>query len=93
MCYKKNNTPYPIDKLGQLTRHHRRPKSKGGQHEGGNISHVPNKLHEAYHLLFANYSVTKIAEILNDHWIDPDYYMVPVPKEFLETIFQTLSKK
>ena len=93
MCYKKDNRLYPADKLGVLTRHHRRPRSLGGKHEGENISMVPEKLHNAYHLLFANNAPAKIAQILNDHWTDPDYFMVPVPKEFLETIYKVLSKK
>lgn len=92
MCYRKNNSDYPTDKLGPLTRHHRRPKSKGGANEGDNISFVPEKLHCAWHLLFANYSPAKIAEIINEHWGDPDYFYVPVPKDFLDVIYQTLSK-
>lgn len=93
MCYRKQNLLYPADKLGPLTRHHRRPRSKGGKHEGDNISFVPNKLHEAYHLLFANNSVNRIAEILNDHFIDPDYFMVPVPRDFLDVIYKILKNE
>lgn len=92
MCYKKQNKLYPADKLGPLTRHHRRPRSLNGSHEGENISFVPNKLHEAYHLLFSNNSVNKIAEILNDHFIDNDYVMVPIPKELLETVYKHLKR-
>lgn len=92
MCYKKTNQNYPTDRLGSLTRHHRRPKSKGGANEGENISFVPEKLHNAWHLLFANYSVSKVAEIMNEHWVDPDYVMIPIPKDFLDVIYQTLSK-
>lgn len=102
MCYKKKNLLYSIkldydslskDRLGPLTRHHRRPRSHGGMHEGENISFVPDKLHAAWHLLFANNSVNRIAEIMNDHWVDPDYFMVAVPKEFLETIYKTLKNE
>ena len=92
MCYKKENKLYPMDRLGPLTRHHRRPRSLGGKHEGENISMVPEKLHNAYHLLFANNHIGKICEILNDHFVDTDYHIVAVPKEFLDTIFQVLSK-
>lgn len=92
MCYQKNNVDYAMQQLGKLTKHHRRPKSKGGKGTVDNISMVPNKLHEAYHTLFCNYSVQRQCQILNDHFIDPDYYVVPVPKEFLDTIFKILSK-
>lgn len=92
MCYQKSNLLYPFDKLGPLTGHHRRPRSHGGKRNEENLSYVPNKLHEAYHLLFSNNSVNRIADILNEHWIDPDYVMVPVPKEFLESIFNKLQK-
>lgn len=81
-----------MEKLGNLTRHHRKPRSHGGKHEGENISFVPEKLHNAWHLLFANNSVSRIAEIINDHWIDPDVLMIPIPKDLAETIFLILKK-
>lgn len=93
MCYRKQNLLYPADKLGPLTKHHRRPKSKAGKDTEENISHIPQKLHEAYHLLFANNSVNRISEILNDHFIDPDYFMVPVPRDFLDVIYKILKNE
>ena len=91
MCYKKANQLYNMESLGPLTRHHRRPRSQGGRHEGDNISFVPNKLHEAYHLLFANNSVKRISEILNEHWIDPETALVPIPRDLLQTIYKIIS--
>lgn len=91
MCYLKNNQYYPTQ-LGNLTRHHRRPRSKGGKNTDENISMVPEKLHQAWHLLFQNDSPAKVAEIINEHWGDPDYAYIPVPKDFLEVIYKTLSK-
>jgi len=91
MCYKKRNQFYPTE-LGKLTKHHRRPSSKGGKGNDENISYVPDKLHQAWHLLFANYSPAKIAEIINEHWGDPDYRFIPVPVDFLNVIYETLSK-
>lgn len=92
MCYKKQNLLYPADKLGKLTRHHRRPRSHGGAHEGDNISFVPEKLHNSYHLLFANNTASKIADIMNSHWLDPAYKLVAVPIEDLEKVQQVLLK-
>lgn len=63
-----------------LTKHHRRPRSRGGDNSEKNISLVPCNQHEAYHLLFANYLPEKIAEILNDKWIDPDYMFIVVKR-------------
>jgi len=90
MCYKKQRLLYNADKLGQLTRHHRKPRSQGGGHEGENISHVPEKLHQAYHLLFANLTAKRIADILNEHFIDPEYQMVAIPKEALDAVRKAL---
>lgn len=92
MCYEKSNIWYPKDKLGPLTKHHRRPRSKGGSHLGNNISMIPEKLHQAYHLLFVNWSPQQQCDFLNEHFVDPDYHFVPIPKDFLEIIYKTLSK-
>jgi len=37
--------------------------------------------------------VNRIAEILNDHFIDPDYFMVPVPRDFLDVIYKILKNE
>ena len=92
MCYKKKNLLYPAEKLGALTRHHRKPRSLGGEHEGENISFVPEKLHNAYHLLYSNNPATKIADIMNEHWLDPGYIMIAIPKEDYEKVQQALIK-
>lgn len=93
MCYKKQNLLYPMDKLGQLTRHHRRPTSVGGKNMDNNISYVPEKLHNAWHMLFANNSPVSIAKTINDHFIDPDVALIPIPRDMLETIFLILKKQ
>ncbi len=71
LCYKTKNLLY-APQLGPLTRHHLKPKSIGGTSEAHNVSHVPEKLHNAYHLLFANNPIEKIVSILNE--------LVAVPK-------------
>ena len=75
MCYRKENVIYSL-KLGILIKHHRRPRSRGGNNNSQNVSYVPCKLHEAYHLLFSNYCIQDIAKILNRHWVDSDYELV-----------------
>ncbi len=77
MCYRnKEYNPH----WGALTRHHKKPRSVGGVGRPFNISYVPEKLHRSYHALFANFCPEKIAEILNEHWIDGDYHMVAIQK-------------
>lgn len=63
-----------------LTKHHRVPRSKGGDNSERNISFVPRNKHESYHLLFANHLPEEVAEILNKHWIDPDYKLIVVKR-------------
>lgn len=57
-------------------RHHRVCRSNGGQNDDSNISIVDRDVHEAYHRLFHNYDVHKIAKILNDVWIGIEYEFV-----------------
>lgn len=61
-------------------RHHRKPKSRGGGNNEENISIVPPKKHQAWHRLFQNLSPQEIAAIINDCWLDPDFYFVTIPR-------------
>lgn len=62
--------------LQQLTRHHRNPRSNNGSDKPENISLVPLKKHQAFHALFSNDDVYKIAEKLNNVWIDPRFELI-----------------
>lgn len=57
-------------------RHHRRPRSRGGEDTDQNISIVPVHLHQAWHALFANHSPEVICAIINERWLDPDYNLI-----------------
>lgn len=61
-----------------MTRHHRKPRSKGGKDYDSNISIVPSNKHEAWHLLFSNKDPIEIAQIINQVWLDKDYHMVAI---------------
>lgn len=61
-------------------RHHRKCKSNGGTFAKRNISKVNSKLHQSFHNLFANADTYRIAEILNETWIDPDYKLIVVKR-------------
>ncbi len=56
--------------------HHRKPRSKGGTNEKRNISRVPRKIHECWHILFSNLDPQEIADIINAVWLDPDYKFI-----------------
>jgi len=60
----------------ELTRHHRKARKNSGTNDQSNISMVPRKHHEAFHILFKTDSVYKIAEKLNNIWIDPEYRLI-----------------
>ena len=58
------------------TKHHRKPKSRGGGNERENIAHVPVHYHRAWHLLFRNHEPATIASIINTLYLDPDVEFV-----------------
>lgn len=60
--------------------HHRKPRSLGGSNDKGNVSRVPNNKHEYWHGLFSNLNPEQIAQVINDFWLDPDFFMVAVPR-------------
>ena len=67
-------------------RHHRHPKSRKASYSGHinedrNISVLRHDYHKAYHLLFGNLLPDEMAELLNDVYISPDYYLVAFPRK------------
>ena len=63
-----------------LVKHHKLPTSKGGSNKARNVSYVPDSLHQAYHLLFCDYTVQDIADILNEHFVNPDFQLIVKPR-------------
>jgi len=64
--------------LQQITKHHRRPKSKNGSDCEENISLVPLKKHMHYHGLFNTMEPPQMANYLNKVWIDPAWKIVAI---------------
>ena len=58
------------------SKHHRRPRSRGGKDDASNISRVAENKHRAWHLLFGNMEAEAIAREINTHWLDPAYFFV-----------------
>lgn len=63
-----------------MDRHHRLPRSRGGTDHPRNLSLVEQKQHRAWHLLVGNMTADEVAAMLTDTWIDPDYYLVAIPR-------------
>jgi len=59
-----------------MSRHHRKPKSLGGNGYPRNISTVNATDHMAWHRLFKNGTPYEIATKINEVWLDPDYILV-----------------
>ena len=59
--------------------HHRKPRSQGGKSNAENLSELPRSRHAAWHNLFQNWTPDRIAEEINDRYLDPDFKMVAVP--------------
>ena len=57
-------------------KHHRCPRSLGGDNSKGNISLVDRDKHEAWHLLFKNHPPERIALIINNVWLDPRFEFI-----------------
>jgi hypothetical protein len=75
MSRKKKGCPQ------KLTRHHRKPRSRGGVSSKKNISYVPENLHTAWHTLFSNHTPETIASIINEKWIDPNFVFICLPRK------------
>lgn len=65
-----------LRKIRRVSKHHRKPRSLGGNNNSRNISVVQDKLHEAWHLLFDNCDPEGVAHIINTYWIDPKWEMI-----------------
>lgn len=62
-------------------KHHRKPRSLGGDNSPANISVVDRDKHNAWHLLFKNHPPERIALIINNVWLDPNYIITVWKKE------------
>jgi hypothetical protein len=73
--YKRMRTvKVPREIRGTHDRHHRLPKSRGGQATPDNISVVPKDKHRLYNQLFGGDATPyEVARILNEVWISTNY--------------------
>jgi hypothetical protein len=59
-----------------MTLHHRKPKSLGGRKEPRNITVLTLEQHRAWHRLFQNMPPERIADEINEKFIDPDFELI-----------------
>jgi len=59
--------------------HHRKPKSLGGDSSERNLTELPRSKHAAWHTLFRNFTPERIAQEINERYLDPNYRFVVVP--------------
>ena len=64
-----------------MDRHHRLPRSRGGSNSLANIALVEQRLHRCWHLLVGNMTAQEVAKMFSDTWIDPEFYLVAVPRK------------
>ena len=67
--------------MKNYTRHHLLPRSMGGKDDEDNIVMLPENVHNAWHLLFANKPPEKVAEIINKWFIPKDWEFIARKRE------------
>ena len=66
-----------------IERHHRLPRSRGGTDSfpPGNVVNIEQTIHRAWHRIVGNMTADEVAAMLTDHFIDPRYYLIAVPRK------------
>lgn len=59
-----------------VNRHHKKPRSRGGDDSERNIAIVDKHKHDLFHALWGNSTPQEIAKELSDTWCDPDYEII-----------------
>ena len=66
----------PLNAKVSSSTHHRKPRSIGGTNDDENLSKLPATQHQAWHTLFKNWDAIRIAQAINEYYLDPDYIFV-----------------
>ena len=75
-----------LGRQSNLSRHHRLPRSTKGTDDPSNISLLTTTHHAAWHTLFLNWSAHKIAETINELFLDPAYEFICVPTAIADEV-------
>lgn len=69
-------------KMSEISIHHRLSKKNGGTNDDSNCSEVSPLHHNSYNNVFndGHYHPIRIASILTNIWIRPDWVMIAVPR-------------
>lgn len=74
-------------------RHHRLPRSRGGDNSKSNLVTVNQRQHRAYHTLFKNMIPSEVAQFLTATWIDSKMYLVAIPRKKSRTSVKRVGHK
>ena len=66
-----------VSKRRYTSLHHKKCRSNGG-YGGSNLIEVNRESHEAWHKIFSNFEPYRIASIINEVWLDPDFKFICV---------------
>jgi hypothetical protein len=71
-----------VKKSRVMERHHRLPRSRGGTDTfpPGNVVNMEQDIHRAWHKIVGNMNAEEVAAMLTDHFIDPRYYLIALPR-------------
>ncbi len=67
-----------------MSRHHRKPKSRGGSWDESNISIITKEKHRAWHLIFGimtPHNICHVVKQITDTYLDPAYEIIVRKKE------------
>lgn len=62
--------------IGNVSRHHRKPRSMGGTDDPSNIAMVTQRKHELWHAMWGNRSPVSIVAELNSIWLPPEITLI-----------------
>ena len=65
-----------MGKKKQMSHHHRRCRSNGGNDHPSNISLVSDRQHAHWHGLFSNMKPDEIADRINEVWLDARFVFI-----------------
>ena len=67
-------------RLERTSLHHKKPQSLGGTDEPRNLSRLPISRHQAWHVLFSNFTPERIAQEINKRYLDPDFEFIVIER-------------
>jgi hypothetical protein len=70
-----------VDRWDHGSDHHRKPTSIGGTDEAWNKIRLPINLHRAWHTIAKNWSPRRIAQEINERYLDSEWKFIAVKRK------------